>query len=505
MRTTIAISLMLLLGGAAAAWWLVEGRPIPAQFSALLRSQPERTCAAHGLPAEECPFCKPELIEKLGECGGHQVPEALCWLCHPELVAAFKQQKDWCAEHDRPESLCAICNPAGALRAATPASPATATGAEDFGTPRSQRPPAPECTNGKQLVTLASEDMARRAGLQLVDVQRTPLGETLRCTAETRYNENAYARVSPRVEGVLHELHADLGQLVADGAHLATIDSPGLAIAKSEYLQSLSEMSLAERTFERERGLLDRGVSSEREAFEAETRLAESRITTQRLSQRLLALGLAEAEIASLAQRADTSALLRLTAPSGGIIVERTKVLGESVDPSSPLFSVADTATLWVMLDLTERQADRASPGMPVRFVPAALPDRAYQGTLSWISAQLDPRTRTIKARAIIDNPGGTLRANVFGQAEIAVEAPKDRLTVPKEAVQWDGCCNIVFVAISPTVFRPQKVLLGLETGELFEVREGLQAADRVVTQGSFLLKTEILKGEIGAGCCPAD
>jgi len=96
------------------------------------------------------------------------------------------------------------------------------------------------------------------------------------------------------------------------------------------------------------------------------------------------------------------------------------------------------------------------------------------------------------------------LRANMFARAVVKVREAEPTVMVPREAVQWEGCCNVVFVQEDVAVYQPVKVHLGPATGSLVEVRRGLHGGETVVTQGSFLLKTEILKGSIGAGCCEA-
>jgi cobalt-zinc-cadmium efflux system membrane fusion protein len=131
-----------------------------------------------------------------------------------------------------------------------------------------------------------------------------------------------------------------------------------------------------------------------------------------------------------------------------------------------------------------------------------ALPGETFAGTLTWISPTVDPRTRTIKARAELDNAEGLLRANMFGRARIIVRDREDALVVPKSAVQWEGCCNVVFVKQTDTVYQPYRVRLGEVLEDAYVVEEGLDENEQIVTQGSFLLKTEILKGSIGAGCC---
>ena len=119
------------------------------------------------------------------------------------------------------------------------------------------------------------------------------------------------------------------------------------------------------------------------------------------------------------------------------------------------------------------------------------------------IFSQLDAKTRMLKVRAEVDNSAGSLKANMFGEATIAVHDREPMLIIPKTAVQWEGCCNIVFVQQSQAVFQPRRVYLGHETDQHFAVRGGfLKEGDPVVTQGSFLMKTEILRGSIGAGCC---
>ena len=118
------------------------------------------------------------------------------------------------------------------------------------------------------------------------------------------------------------------------------------------------------------------------------------------------------------------------------------------------------------------------------------------------MAAELNRRTRVLRVRAEVENPEGILRAGMFGEAVVHVRERAPRVVVPKEAVQWEGCCNVVFVRRSAQEFVPRKVRLGEEAGRYWVVEEGVEEGETVVTTGSFLLKTEILKGSIGAGCC---
>jgi len=143
--------------------------------------------------------------------------------------------------------------------------------------------------------------------------------------------------------------------------------------------------------------------------------------------------------------------------------------------------------------------------GLAVVLDVGGLPGERHSGRITWLSSQLDSRTRTLKARTEIANPKGLLRAGMFGKAEVTVRREEDALVVPRAARQWDGCCNVVFVKRSEVLFEPRKVRLGYATDRLFVVEDGLVAGEQIVTTGSFLLKTEILKGSIGAGCCEVE
>lgn len=460
-------------------------------------------CDAHGLVACECPFCDSTRIGRLGMCGEHGVPEALCWLCDSKLIAAYRKMNDWCGGHNRPESFCMACNgPRVSDRwMALAASPDVV---RDSRIPRLQRAPSPICNSEETIVQLADADVALRAGLSHQVVERGALVRELTCNAEVEYDGNRYAQLSSRVAGVVREVHANLGDRVRTGQPLVVIDSAELATAKADCQQAAAVVGLAEKTLAREQSLLARGISSEREVSEAETRLAEARIALTRAERRMGALGLTTEEIARVTAGVDSGATLAITAPFDGVIVARAAVIGETVDTSRPLFALADTSRMWVMLDIPDSGAPIAI-GQRVEFSLERLSTEPLIGELTWISTEIDHKTRNLKARAEFDNARGLLKAHQFGRARVIFGESAANPIVPRSAVQWDGCCNVVFVRAGPQEYQPRKVRLGLVSEDRIEVLEGLREGEIVVAQGSFLLKTEIKKGEIGAGCCPGE
>jgi len=463
------------------------------------QSAAAETCAAHGMGEAECPFCHPNLVAALGPCREHGVPEALCWVCKPQLVAAFQRQGDWCAEHARPESLCEICHPG---RASASSKPATIEAMPAADLPRSQRAPSVICTTAQNLVRLASADAVRSAGFEFSRVERRPISQSIACNAEILYDGNRFARVAPRVSGVVHEVVKDVGARVAAGDVLAIVDSPELATARAEYLQALELVALREQSHQATHELVQKGIAGRQEDLEAESKLAEARISLSRTVQQLRTLGLSQADIDRLASTHDTSPLLAVTAPFAGEVVERSAVVGETANALRPLFAIADPQRMWANLDLYDSDIADIAVGQPVVITIDGLRGESFGGKITWISREIDPKTRTLHVRAELENLNGFLRANMFGRAAITIHERAPLLVVPVAAVQWDGCCNIAFVRSSDVVFEPRKLRLGREFGGYYEVKDGLAEGDVVVTQGSFMLKTEIMKSSIGAGCC---
>lgn len=473
-------------------------------MTTLVQAQSETNGAAkevpvcpHAIDAAKCPFCDPSRIERFGMCKEHGVPEALCVKCKHYLKPAFVAVLDWCKEHDTPESQCLICNPGSAEEAAERAQGA---GAEL----RWQREPSLGCTTSQTVVTLASPDVVRAVGFEFVQVQAAPLNRAIERNAELAYNANRYVRLSSRASGVVAEVSRDLGEQVKKGEVLAVVDSTDLGAAKSDLLQALETVALWETNASRERTLVDKGVGIEREALEAETKAAESRIAVNRAQQRLRTFGLSQEQIESVVKNGDTASLLDLIAPFDGTVVERIAVMGEVVEPGKPLLAVADTSTMWAMVDFSESDLSLVRTGQEAAVSVGGLPGMSFVGRLTWISTQVDPKTRTLKARVELDNSQGVLRANMFGRARIKAGDAREAVTVPKEAVQWEGCCNVAFVRTNEagTTFRPARLVLAYDAGDSYEVRDGLEPGDTVVTRGSFILKNEILKNAVGAGCC---
>jgi cobalt-zinc-cadmium efflux system membrane fusion protein len=467
-------------------------------------------CIKHQIAEKNCPWCDKSLIESKGQCAEHGVPEALCTKCNPALIPGFKAEDDWCGGHNIPESQCIICNPDipapninSEYLPKTPSSSVELIPMPDL--PRNQRAPSVTCKTSSSIIRFKSAEIASAVGLKYSHVDSRKVKQVLLCNAEIVYDDNMYARLASRAPGVVKEVKKDLGQTVKAGEILVIVDSPDLGTAKAEYLQARALTNLREKNYTREKRLMKNGASTEKEILEAETKLTESRIVLSRASQILKNLGLLDSQLKDIFKKQDTSSQLPLMAPFSGIIVERAAVVGEVVDIKKSLFSVADTSRMWAILDIYEFDIPKVRKGQTAIFRAEGIPDEHRGGKITWISSYVDKQTRTLKVRAEIDNSDNFLRSGMFGKAVINIRDKEQALVIPKDSVQWEGCCNVVFVKKSEVIFEPRKVKLGYETDRFFVVESGVSEGEEIVTTGSFLLKTELLKESIGAGCCEVE
>ncbi|MCO6436713.1 MAG: efflux RND transporter periplasmic adaptor subunit [Phycisphaerae bacterium] len=265
-----------------------------------------------------------------------------------------------------------------------------------------------------------------------------------------------------------------------------------------------SALAAAEADFVANREQIAFSVERERLAAQRSAEIARGALESA--ERRLHILGLSEEQIGRIGTEPDELlSRYELRSPVAGRVVDHRAAIGESVETSDGLFVVSDNSTMWLMADLYERDLVQLRLGQPVFFTVAGMPGAGFEGSLAWISSQVDDRTRTVRIRADLPNLDGLLRAKMYGSARIILHENEEVVTVPVDAVQTDGCCQLVFVQESGTVFQPRKITLGTSANGVVEVLKGLREGEVVASTGSFLMKTEILKSNIGAGCCEVD
>jgi len=175
------------------------------------------------------------------------------------------------------------------------------------------------------------------------------------------------------------------------------------------------------------------------------------------------------------------------------------------VDIDKSLFEIVDASTLWADIDVPEREAYRVAKGQRVVLRLDGLLGREFLGSVQSIAPVIDPHTRSAKARARITTKDPALRANMFARATVFTNPSQATVLVPRAALQEAKGVHLVFVRMSEDQFETRRVEAIPADGEMVAINRGLKPGEPVVTTGSFLLKTETLKGSIGTGCCEVD
>jgi Cu(I)/Ag(I) efflux system membrane fusion protein len=206
--------------------------------------------------------------------------------------------------------------------------------------------------------------------------------------------------------------------------------------------------------------------------------------------ERLKLLGISEEQIQAIEREGKANPRVTLHAPAAGLVWELGAREGMAVSPGMTLFKLAPVGTVWVNAEVPETQAALIRPGVEVEGRAAAFPDTVFKGKVAALLPDVNATTRTIKARIVLANPGGLLKPGMFARLEFGghdVEA----LMVPTEAVIYTGKRNVVIVAEGDSKFRPVEVEVGRDSGEMTEIRKGLEAGQRVVVSGQFLIDSE--------------
>ncbi|MDZ4858832.1 MAG: efflux RND transporter periplasmic adaptor subunit [Candidatus Hydrogenedentes bacterium] len=481
----------------------------PAQQSGQAISPKDRDpnrlwCNEHGLYEDECVICHPEIANKKPVsaeardsnrlwCNEHGVYEDECYICHPELKGkkeagstatpnqaatteggAVQTSGLFCKEHQLPESECGNCRPEAVANLPV----------------------------GKGLkVRFASGESTNKAGVAIgspISAARSPAAQFL---GQVTFNRNQFADVTPLAEGVVLEVLKDVGQRVEMGEVLTTMQSTEIATVRREIQQAQAEGRRASQTLAREQDLHVRKISPRQdvEAAQAEVAVYQSAIEEGR--QHLLALGLTKEEVAALLSEKTDSPTLPVRAPFAGTIVERNATRGQSVRSGDALFQIADLSTMWMEFSIPENQIAVVSTGTTIDVRFDAYPGLSFDGEVEWIGASIDTQTRMVKARAVLANSQGILKDGLFARVTIRGAMTNAGLSVPESAIQDVDGRPVIFRKLEDDLYETLPVELGAETDGQVVVLAGLAEGDLIVTQGSYVVKSELLKGRLGAGC----
>ena len=189
---------------------------------------------------------------------------------------------------------------------------------------------------------------------------------------------------------------------------------------------------------------------------------------------------------------------LELKAPIDGVVIERKATTGELVDKAKVIYTISDPARLWVIAEVKERDIAAVKVGQDAAFTVLAYPQEKFHGKVILIGNEVEPASRTLEVRIGADNADGRLKPGMFADVAITTTVLENVLLIPDSALQTDGDDQIAFVALDGNRFEKRVLKLGEEQEGRVQVLDGVRAGEKIVTEGSFILKSEMLKGEMG-------
>ena len=312
--------------------------------------------------------------------------------------------------------------------------------------------------NDDNAVTI-NPSMQHNLGLQLSPVVFGILPQYINTTGYIQFDEEKLGHVHSRVEGWVEKLYPSaVGDFIQQGDPLYSIYSPALVNAQDEYVSALNS---------------------------GNARLIKVS------AKRLTLLGLSQQQLAQLKKTRKVEQTTTLYSHHSGYINKLNIRDGMYIRPDTETLSIADLSSVWLIAEVFERQSMLLKKGQKVLITIDSLPGQQWQAELDYIYPILNPRSRTVQVRIVLDNTNNLLKPNMFASVSIEASAEKKTLSVPRSAVIRGGHGDRVVKQINETQFQSTAVITGVENGQFIEITKGLTEGEKVVTSGQFLIDSE--------------
>src|SRR5712691_4860735 len=360
-----------------------------------------------------------------------------------------------------------------------------------------------------QETNAASPDSAQAHAIETEIVALQPIAGTILATGKILVTEARVANIGPVHGGRLVRLYAGQGTNVRKGQKLADLESADIDQAEADYLKALAdydnarrtsaaEVKFAQATYDRTKMLYEKTITAGKNLQAAEhdlelakasaaSSVAGTRAALTSARRHLLILGLKESDVDALASKSSLGAVFSLTSPIAGIVIERNGTIGATVGSDANVFKIIDISRVWIDANVFEKDLERVKRGQEVKVSVPAFPGSSFSGRVILVSSVVDPETRTVKVRTEVPNPDVSLKPDMFANVEIITDVHRTAISIPQSALLSDGGHTVVFVAAG-SGYEKRAVTAGIQSSDRVEILDGLQAGDKVVVKGNYLL-----------------
>jgi cobalt-zinc-cadmium efflux system membrane fusion protein len=378
---------------------------------------------------------------------------------------------------------------------------------------------AAACSGPKQEPVLAKSDAPRggsseirldtaaqkEAGIVVQPVTVRSVPETIHATGRITFNENRSWRVGAITDGRVLKVDANVGDAIQQGQVLARMHSHDVHESRASYLKAQMELSRlkageihARRIRDRAKRLLELKAASveQVENAEAEWKNASSAVEQAGVELERTRVHITDFLGLSLDEKTahGDDDLIPIRSPASGTLILRHVTTGTVVQTAGEMFVITDLNTVWMIASVNEEHFQRLRVGMPVRVSVQAHPGHPFHGRLSKLGEQLDPATRTVQARIELANPKRLLKPEMYADAELDLPGQRPAVFVPETSIQELKGQSVVFLRKGESSYEAQAIELGRGANGLVEIMRGVPEGALVVTQGAFVLKSQLLK-----------
>ncbi len=332
----------------------------------------------------------------------------------------------------------------------------------------------------------------KSAGVVIERVGSARIKKIIELPAQIALNADKTAHVVPRLAGVVTEVRKNHGDRVTRGEVIAVLSSGDLATAKEAYIESVHRLELARISARREEALWKKKISPEEDYLIKKHALEEARLTYRATAQRLAALGVSSDEIRGSSRAPGNLARYALRAPLTGVVIGKNVTVGEAVEATAPIFTVADLSSVWAEISVPPNQLGAVRRGQKV-VVNWDDQDMQVAGTVTYVDALVGEETRSSRARVVLDNANGVWRPGVYVKVNLTEAETIVPMAVKAEALQTFRDWDVVFIKVG-NLFEARPLELGRREGEWVEVLAGLTPGMEYATKNSFVVKADVMK-----------
>ena len=355
------------------------------------------------------------------------------------------------------------------------------------------KPPPPPAAPPAGTFIVTPEQMA---ALKVAPVQALGFRPGVETEGKVATNDDRTTQVFSPYSGRAIQVMAKIGDVVHAGQPLFAVEASEFAQGQSDLAGAVAQLKIAKAAEARQRELYTANGAALKDYMQSQADLVNAQAALAAVRNRLKILGQTDAQIKALENRPQDqteTAQSIVTSPIDGVVTQRSIGVGQNIGSvtnggPSPAFVVSNLSTVWLIGNLREVDASRAQVGQAVEVRVSALPDRVFTAKVDYVSPSVDPVSRRVTVRAVVSNPDGQLKPEMFASFSLFTGTETKSVGVPEQAVIYEGSEARVWVARSATLLELRNITTGQTQNGMVQVTSGLAQGDKVVTSGALFI-----------------